>query len=81
MKLLPVALLTLSLSASNVLALTTETATPLTPGKPAGVEGASLEGGGVLLWVGLAAVAAGIAIAVSNSGGNSTSTSTAGTAP
>jgi len=50
--------------------------TPLPAGKPAGVKQADIEAGGVLLWVGVAALAAGIAFAASSSQGNSSSTTT-----
>jgi hypothetical protein len=49
---------------------------PLSPGKPAGIKQADIEAGGVLLWVGVGALAAGIAFAVSSSQGNSSSTTT-----
>jgi hypothetical protein len=37
-------------------------AAPLSPGKPAGVQQADLEGGGVLLFLGIAVLAGGIAL-------------------
>ena len=52
---------------------------PLAPGKPAGIKQADIEGGGVLLVVGIVAVAAVIAVVASTTQGNST-TSTGGTA-
>lgn len=51
----------------------------LAPGKPAGVRKADIEGGGVLLVVGIVAVAAVIAVVASTTQGNSTP-STTGTA-
>jgi hypothetical protein len=50
---------------------------PLSPGKPAGVKQADIEAGGVLLWVGVAALAAGIAVIASQTqGGNSSAATT-----
>ena len=50
---------------------------PLAPGKPAGVKQADIEAGGVLLWVGVLGLAAGIAVLASGTQGNSNgSTST-----
>ena len=72
------AILALALCTSNGFAA--DNGSPLAPGKPAGVKEANLESGGVLLWVGLAVVAAGIAIVVSNSG-NGPTTSTTATTP
>jgi hypothetical protein len=43
---------------------------PLAPGKAAGVHQADIEAGGVLLWVGVLGLAAGIAILASNTQGS-----------
>jgi hypothetical protein len=49
---------------------------PLSPGKPAGVKQADIEAGGVLLWVGVLGLAAGIAILAKGTQGNSSATTT-----
>ena len=49
---------------------------PLAPGKPAGTNEAALQMGGVMLFVGLAAVAGVIALVASTTQGSSSSTST-----
>ncbi len=49
---------------------------PLSPGKPAGVKQADIEAGGVLLWVGVLGLAAGIAILAKGTQGNSSSSTT-----
>lgn len=49
---------------------------PLSPGKPAGVKQADIEAGGVLLWVGVLGLAAGIAILAKGTQGHSSSTTT-----
>jgi len=51
-------------------------APPLSPGKPAGVKQADIEAGGVLLWVGVAALAAGIAVIASQTQGSGNSSAT-----
>jgi hypothetical protein len=67
-------------------------ATPLAPGKPAGLRNAQLEGGnGMLIVAGAAAIGIAVALATASndvsasstgsSGGSSTSTSTTGTTP
>ncbi len=63
---------------SNAMAATNEAgpAGPLSPGKPAGVKQADLEGGGVLLFLGIAALAAGIAVLATQTQGNGSSTGT-----
>ena len=50
--------------------------TPLPAGKPAGVKQADIEAGGVLLWLGVGALAAGIAVLASNTQGNSSAATT-----
>ena len=59
-----------SLIASSALAADVA---PLAPGKPAGVKQADIEAGGVLMWVGILGLAAGIAILASDTQGNSSS--------
>jgi hypothetical protein len=49
---------------------------PLAPGKPAGVQQAQLEAGGVLLVVGILAVAGAIALVASTTQGHSSTTTT-----
>lgn len=49
---------------------------PLAPGKPAGVKQADIETGGVIMWVGILAVAGGIAAIASTTQGSSSSTGT-----
>ncbi|OJT95125.1 MAG: hypothetical protein BGN82_00105 [Alphaproteobacteria bacterium 65-7] len=55
---------------------------PLAPGKPAGVQQAAIETGGVIMWVGILAVAGGIAALASTTQGNGNSaTPSTGTNP
>jgi hypothetical protein len=49
---------------------------PLAPGKPAGVRQADIEAGGVLLWVGVLGLAAGIAVLASNTQGSTAAPAT-----
>jgi len=83
MKTIFAAALTLALSASYACA---QTASPLVPGKPAGVQQAQLQGGTGMLVVAGAALA-GITIALATAGGGSqptatsTSVTTTGTSP
>jgi hypothetical protein len=49
---------------------------PLSPGKPAGVKQADIEAGGVVLWLGVAALAAGIAVIASQTQGSGNSSAT-----
>ncbi len=66
-----------SLSVSSALAATeTAPVAPLAPGKPAGVKKADIEAGGVVLWVGVLGLAAGIAILASGTQGNGSSSGT-----
>lgn len=51
----------------------------LAPGKPAGAHQAQIESGGVLLVVGIVAVAAAIAVVASTTQGNGSTSSTSGT--
>lgn len=48
----------------------------LSPGKPAGVKQADIEAGGVALWLGVAALAAGIAVIASQTQGSGNSSAT-----
>jgi hypothetical protein len=61
------------------LAAETSNAGALSAGKPAGVKQASIEAGGVLMWVGILAAAGAIAAIASTTQGNSTSST--GTSP
>jgi|GEM_PF-1968875 hypothetical protein len=58
------------------LAAETSNAGALSAGKPAGVKQASIEAGGVLMWVGILAAAGAIAAIASTTQGSSSSTST-----
>jgi hypothetical protein len=62
-----------TLLASSLLvssAIAADAPAPLAPGKPAGVRQADIEAGGVLLWVGVLGLAAGIAVLASNTQGS-----------
>ena len=59
-----------------------DSAAPLAPGKPAGVQQAALAGNGLLLLFGLAVVGGGIALVASQgSSGNTIQATTTSTAP
>jgi hypothetical protein len=58
------------------LAAETSNAGALSAGKPAGVKQASIDAGGVLMWVGILAAAGAIAAIASTTQGSSSSTST-----
>jgi hypothetical protein len=62
------AILATSLFVSSALAADSGTG-PLAPGKPAGTKQADIEEGGVLLWLGILGVAAGIAVIASTTQG------------
>ena len=49
---------------------------PLPPGKPAGVKQADIEAGGVVMWVGILGLAAGIAILAKGTQGHTAPTTT-----
>ena len=49
---------------------------PLAAGKPAGVKQADIEAGGVLLWVGVLGLAAGIAVLANSTQGHGSSATT-----
>ena len=72
------AALAATLVVTPVLAAATSGA--LAPGTPAGVKQASIEAGGVLLWVGILGVAGAIAAIASTTQGSGSSSST-GTSP
>ena len=65
-------ILATSLFVSSALAADSATG-PLAPGKAAGVKQADIEEGGVLLWLGILGVAAGIAVIASTTQGKGTS--------
>jgi hypothetical protein len=68
-----------TLVVTPALAAETSEAGALSAGKPAGVKQASIEAGGVLLWVGILAAAGAIAAIASTTQGNSSSST--GTSP
>ncbi len=70
------AALAASLVVMPALAAETSNAGALAAGKPAGVKQASIEAGGVLMWVGILAAAGAIAAIASTTQGSSSSTST-----
>jgi hypothetical protein len=74
MRAIAAAVLATSLFASSAIAATDNA--PLAPGKPAGVQQADIEAGGVVMWIGIAAVVAGIAVLAAGTQGNGSSTST-----
>ena len=59
----------------------TDSATPLAPGKPAGVKQAQATDNTLLLVLGLGVVAGGIALVASGNGNGSVTTTTTGTNP
>jgi hypothetical protein len=65
------AIVATSLLVSSAFAAETAPVGPLAPGKPAGSSEAAIQSGGVLLFVGLAAVAAIIAVVASTTQGSS----------
>jgi hypothetical protein len=73
------AALAATLAVTPVLAAETSNAGALSAGKPAGVKQASIEAGGVLMWVGILAAAGAIAAIASTTQGNSSSST--GTSP
>ncbi|RZI70748.1 MAG: hypothetical protein EOP38_31785 [Rubrivivax sp.] len=77
MRAIAAAVLALTISSH---AMAAEAAGPLAAGKPAGVKQAAIETGGVVMWVGILAVAGGIAAIASTTQGNGSSSST-GTNP
>lgn len=74
------AILASSLIVSSAFAAT-DAATPLAPGKPAGVKQAQAADNTVLIVLGLGVVAGGIALVASGNGGNSVATTTTATTP
>jgi hypothetical protein len=72
MRMIVATVLATSLAVSSAFAATDSA--PLAPGKPAGVKQADIEAGGVVLWLGIAAVVAGIAVLASTTQGNSNGT-------
>ena len=75
------AALAATLVVTPVLAAETSEGGALAPGKPAGVKQASIEAGGVLLWVGIFGVAGAIAAIASTTQGSGKSTAATGTSP
>jgi hypothetical protein len=71
MRMIVATALATSLAVSSAFAATDSA--PLAPGKPAGVKQADIEAGGVVMWLGIAAVCAGIAVLAAGTQGNSTS--------
>jgi hypothetical protein len=69
------ALVATSLLVSSAYAAETAPKGPLAPGKPAGSSEAAIQTGGVMLFVGLAAIAGIIALVASTTQGSSTGTS------
>lgn len=80
MRIIGAAILASSLVVSSSFAATNSTA-PLTPGKPAGVKQAQMEGNTLLLVLGVGVVAGGIALVASGNGNGSVTTTTTGTNP
>ena len=80
MRIVGAAILASSLLVSTSFAATDSTA-PLTPGKPAGVKQAQMEGNTLLLVLGVGVVAGGIALVASGSGNGSVTTTTTSTTP
>ena len=77
MRAIVAAILATTIFTSSVMAESDSAApvAPLSPGKPAGVKQADIEMGGVVMWLGIAAVAGGIALlAVGTQGKNSATT-------
>lgn len=66
-----------SVFASSAFAAGTEVRAPLTPGKPATVKKAQMEGNTVMLLAGVAVVGGGIALVASEGNGTPTAISTA----
>ena len=79
MRLFISAVLAISFFASNALA--GETASGLTPGKPAGVKDAQLMDNTVVIGLGVALIAAGIAVAASSGNSHNITTVTTSTSP
>jgi hypothetical protein len=78
MRIIGAAILASSLVVSSSFAAT-NSAAPLSPGKPAGVKQAQMEGN-TLMWVlGLGVVAGGVALVASGNGNGSVSTTTTST--
>jgi hypothetical protein len=78
MRTIGAAILASSLIVSSAFAATDATA-PLSPGKPAGVKQAQMEGNTLLLVVGLGVVAGGVALLASGGGGNPVAATTTAT--
>ena len=82
MRMIVATILASSLFVANASADTSPTnvgpanAGPLAPGKPAGVKQADIEAGGVLLWVGVLGLAAGIAVLAKGTQSNNAATTT-----
>lgn len=74
MRAIAAAVLAMTMTATGVFAA--ETTGPLIPGKPAGTKQAQIESGGVLLVVGILAVAGAIAAIASTTQGNGSPSST-----
>jgi hypothetical protein len=72
MRVIVATVLATSLFVSSAFAATDSA--PLAPGKPAGVKQADIEAGGVIMWLGIAAVCAGIAVLAAGTQGNSNGT-------
>ncbi|HEU0161010.1 MAG TPA: hypothetical protein VFQ69_01270 [Rhizomicrobium sp.] len=73
MRAIAAAILALSISSQAIAA---EAPAPLAPGKPAGVQQAAIETGGVIMWVGILGLAGGIAAIASTTQGSGSSSST-----
>ena len=80
MRIMGAAILASSLIVSSSFAAT-DSATPLAPGKPAGVKQAQMEGNTLLLVLGVGVVAGGIALVASGNGNGSVTTTTTSTNP
>jgi hypothetical protein len=75
------AVLAATMTFSSAIAAEAPTTGLLAPGKPAGMKQAQIETGGVLLVVGILAVAGAIAAIASTTQGDGSSTTTTGTNP
>ena len=80
MRIIGAAILASSLVVSSSFAAT-DSAAPLSPGKPAGVKQAQMQGNTLLLVLGVGVVAGGIALVASGSGNGSVTTTTTSTNP
>lgn len=79
MRALLAAALAATMTVTPVLAAETTNAGALSAGQPAGVKKASIEAGGVVMWLGILGVAGAIAAIASTTQGNSSSST--GTSP